>query len=193
MEKSEMSSIVKKPLRSGIFSKSLFMEEYILNGRNRSTPTIFRIIQSDYAALLAALFPVMCWGLYLALMVFGALPGRHGRGTITAAEGGPFFLGLAIVALVIGLPLLIWRIRFVQNVFARGVEVEGKIVDVSFYRDRGRVRYAYEYQGRTYERGNAVSGNKRTRALAPGAKVAVAVDPLRPKRAFIRDLYLGEV
>ena len=106
------------------------------------------------------------------------------------AEAASFFLYLAIAATVIGIPLLIWRIRTFQSHFARGVEVAGKVIAIGFRRDRGRIEYAYSYQGQTYQGANAIHKISKTRHLKPGDEITLLVDPDKPKRAFVRDIYV---
>ncbi|TEU11420.1 MAG: DUF3592 domain-containing protein [Anaerolineales bacterium] len=158
-------------------------------GQEIRQPSPLRIIQSDYVALLAALFPIVSWVMYVATAYFGFFPGLRGRDPLTGADA-PFFLYLGIITTLIGIPLLVWRIRSFQAMFTRGVEVPGRITNISFYRDRGRVEYAYTYQGQTYQGGNAVRKTGRTKALQPGGEVVLIVDRDNPKRALIRDLYV---
>ncbi|MGE5597915.1 MAG: DUF3592 domain-containing protein [Bacteroidota bacterium] len=158
-------------------------------GETRRSPSLTRIISTDYPAMLAVLFPVVAWGIYAALRIFGRLPDRHGR-MVSSAEAGPFFFYVGLAALVIGVPLLVMRVRTLRGAFSRGIETEGLITNLYFHRDRGRVEYTYEYQGRTYKRRNAINRNNRTRKLVMGTKTVVVVDPDKPERAFIKALYL---
>ena len=64
----------------------------------RQQPSLVRIIQSDYLALLSVVVPVVMWVLYLAGEYFGFLPGFRGREPNPGARA-PFFLYLAIILL----------------------------------------------------------------------------------------------
>ena len=152
-------------------------------------PSLFRIIYIDYTAFLTAMFPLVVWVIYALLIYLKVIPGLGERDPLTSTDA-PFFFGLAVVATLIGLPLLVWRIRTIQAVFARGVEVRAQITSASFYRDRGRVNYIYDYQGQTYESGNGVMKTRRTQYLEPGHEVILVVAPENPKKAFIRELYV---
>jgi hypothetical protein len=152
-----------------------------VNPPNHS-PSFFSIVQADYVALLSFLFPIAMWGLFIFNRYIASGPDR--------ADAASFFLRLAIAATVIGIPLLIWRIRTFQAHFARGVEVAGKVTGIGFRRDRGRIEYAYSYQGQTYHGANAIHKISKTRYLKPGDEVALLVDPDNPKRAFVRDIYI---
>ena len=151
---------------------------------------MLKIIQVDYTALLAALFPIVIWGLYIAISYLGFLPGLRGHDPIHDAQGAPTFFYMGIVALVICIPILIWRVRTIQGAFVNGVTVSGQITNIGFHRDRGRVQYSYTYEGQVYQAGNAIHKTKHTKALNSGDAITVIVDPTNPKTAYIQELYL---
>lgn len=127
-------------------------------------PSVIRIIESDYTALSAVLFPTIIWVMYVAIEYFGFFPSFRGRDSLTG-ESAPFFLNFAIIVTLICIPLLIWRVHFFKKLFSKGVEVPGLIANIWFHRDRGRVEYTYTYQGKTYHRGNAIMKSGRTKTL----------------------------
>lgn len=152
-------------------------------------PSIFRIIQSDYIAMLALLVPLVFLGMYVVIAVFGFFPGLRGRDPIMA-DGAPFFFWGTIIAALAGLPLAYWRVKIVRDVFKRGVEVPGVVLDVKFFRDRGSVSYQYPYNGQTLVGFNAISKNSRTTALRKDAPIVLIVDKETPAKAFVRDQYV---
>jgi hypothetical protein len=154
-------------------------------------PSVFRVVQSDYLALILAGFPAVAWGMYIVIAVFGFFPGMRGHDPIRGTEGAPFFLGMAVVATVVMIPLLLWRLKSFQATFARSDEVVGRITSISFFRDRGRIEYSYVANGQIYNGWNAIMKNKRTTSLSEGDEVVLLVDRTDPKRALIRDLYTG--
>jgi hypothetical protein len=156
----------------------------------KAKPSIVRIIQSDYLALIGVLFPVVALILYICVAYFGFFPGFRGHDPILGTEGAPLFFYLFIVGMAIGVPLEIWRIRSIQKIFSKSVEVIGQVTNISFYRDRGRVEYSYRYQDQAYSGGNAIMKTGKTKQLHPGSQVALLVNPDEPKRALIRDLYI---
>ncbi len=157
----------------------------------RRRPSLVRIILSDYIAFLAVLFPLVFWGIFIATAFFGGAPALRGRGgrDPIPPEAAPFFLYASLIVTLLGVAILIWRIRSFQSVFTRGVSVPGRILRVSLARDRGRVEYQYSYQDQTYRAAHAVHKAGRARALRPNDAVTVVVDPENPRRAFIHDLY----
>jgi hypothetical protein len=157
---------------------------------NKSKPSIVRIIQSDFLALLGVLVPVVSLIMYICVAYFGYFPGLRGRDPIQGTEGAPLFLYMFIFGLLFGLPLAFWRIRSIQQMFAKSVEIVGQITTISFYKDRGRVEYAYTYQNQNYSGGNAIMKTGKTQQLTSGSQVVLLVNPDEPKRALIRDLYI---
>lgn len=143
----------------------------------KPTPSLLRIIQVDYLASLGVIAPVVIWGMALAFLWFDP-------------EAAASFRIIAPAVTVIGLTVLLWRVRTILTIFGEGAEEPGVISSIGFFRGRGRVEYVYTFQGRKLLGGNAVQSNKYTRALAQGQAVTVLVDRLNPKRALVRELYL---
>jgi hypothetical protein len=156
---------------------------------NISQPSVARIVKSDYVALLTVLSPVVFWLMYLALAYFGYLPNPRGRKPLSDSDA-PFFLKLALITTFICLPLLIWRVRHFQTVFANGEAVNGRIAKVSFFRDRGRIEFTYTYAGRQYHAKNALHKTKEATAFKEGDEVVIVVSRSNPKRSYIRDLFV---
>ena len=142
-------------------------------------PSLLKIVTIDYIAFLGWLFPIVMWGIYVALIVLGNVK-------INDFTLPVIFAVISVVALAI----LIWRIQVFNTIFSDGIETTATINNVSFFRDRGRVDYVYTYQGQKYVSGNAIHKVKHTLALKVGGQVVLMVDRNNPKRAFIRDLYM---
>lgn len=155
-----------------------------------SKPSLVRIIQSDYLAMVGALAPAVFLAGYLATVYFGLLPNFRGTDPVQGSAGAPFFFYGFLVTLGVGIPAVSWRYRFFSHLFATGVAVPGRVEAVDFIRDRGRVVYRYEYEGKGYSGANAVMRNARTRKLVPGMGITLLVDQNDPSRALIRDLYV---
>lgn len=143
----------------------------------KPTPSLWRIIQVDYAASISVIFPLVAWGLAVVARFFDP-------------EAAAFFLSAAPIVTVVGLTLLWWRTRLIRQVFTEGEETPGVLITIGFFRGRGRAEYVYTYQSRKYQSGNAIQASAITRALIPSQAVTVMVDRSNPKRAFLRELYL---
>lgn len=152
-------------------------------------PSLRSIIWTDYTAFLALLFPLMAWALYLLLAGFSSPFDPAGETALAAQENLRLFY-ISVAVTVVGLPLLAWRVLMIRAVFSDGQQASGQIDSVYFYRDRGRVKYTYTFQGQTYTSGAALHRTSKTRDLQPGDQVNLVVDRNKPRRAFIREIYL---
>ena len=141
------------------------------------SPSLFRVISTDYPSLISALFPIIFGG-FTAYFFF------------TGNDSLQLFLLLTIVVTVLGIPFLIQRYRMISSVLAEGVQVPGVVTHIRFFRGRGRVEYSYTAQGEKQMSGNAINKNNHTKELKVGQTVKVSVDRNNPRRAFIREIYL---
>jgi hypothetical protein len=155
----------------------------------RNAPT-GRILKNDYPSLLMVMFIALVWILPILGAIFGFLPKRRGGG-ITDVD--PTMLTVMIVVGVVVTLLCGWfaskRIADVKRIISSGPEVTGQIQSIDFYKDRGRVEYDYEYEGKSYHAGNAIWKNRETTALNDGDEITLILDLDNPSRAFIAALY----
>ena len=140
-------------------------------------PSLFRVISVDYPSLLSILFPVIFWSVTAYYFY-------------TGNDSMQLFALLSVGATVLGIPCLFWRFYIISSVFEDGLEVQGMIMGVGFFRGRGRVDYTYMHQGQKYISGNAINRSKYTKGLQGGQQVTILVDRNSPKRAFVKDIYL---
>jgi hypothetical protein len=134
---------------------------------------------------LAVIAPLIGIVLYVLTGVFGFHIFRRGQDVTDA----PLTLGMALIATAIGVPLLFWRLKSIQSLFERAIEVPGNIVSANFHRGRGRIEFSYFLQGEEYRGGVAVQENYTVGRLLSRDEVIVVVDPSNPKKAFLRDLF----
>lgn len=140
-------------------------------------PQWYRILQIDSIAFITALFPLVFWGFYFGLPLFGD------PAPITA-----FWVDVAVT--VIALVALGARLALIYCIFAHGEDTSGTVQSVTFFRDRGWVEVAYVFRGESLRSRSALMKTRRTAALKEGAPVQLLVDTEHPQRALIRDLYL---
>ncbi len=140
-------------------------------------PALFRVISVDYLCLLSVLFPVVFW-IYSVYCFY------------TKNDSSQLFVLLSTGLSLVGIPLLFWRYRLISAVFDDGIETQGTITGVRFFRGRGRVDYAYSFQGQKFVSGNSVNRTKSTSALRDGQQVTILMDRNDPQRAFVKEIYL---
>ncbi len=151
------------------------------------TPSVLRIIWTDYFARLAAIFvfPILA----LLIVIFG-IPIMIEPGLIPPIEVLLVMLACTAFWFLIFGGALALRISTIRSTFNDGQEVNGQITEVVLDRDLGRVKYTYIYMGTPYTCSNRIAKNGRTRQLVVGSQVVVMVDTGDPRRAFLRDIYL---
>jgi hypothetical protein len=141
-------------------------------------PSIERIFFTDYITTFSAISVLFALGFF----AFDRL--------IKSFELGDQFPIIIGSVCIIGIALIIWRIRLITSAFEFGWEVEGDIVGISFFRDRGSVTYIYMVQGERFQTSNAIMKHRLTKSLVQGQKVVIVANKDNPKVAFIRDIYV---
>jgi hypothetical protein len=85
---------------------------------------------------------------------------------------------------------LAWRrVSGIRRAISSGPEVKGRVLGIWFQKDRGQVGYEYEYGGETHQSASAIWRNAETESLQVGDEVTLIVDPEKPARAFLAQLY----
>jgi len=147
-----------------------------------------KVILTDYVAFLLVIAAPISVALLVGAMLFGGLPRRSG-GFVAFSDIRLILLVLATAVTIVTVPFLVRRVASFQQLFEAGREVPGAITTIWFVKDRGRVEYEFELEGKRYAAWNAVMKNKATAALHEGQAVMVLVDANNPKRSAIRHLY----
>lgn len=151
--------------------------------------SIHRVLTVDYCSFLCLVVPVVFAGLFLFLYAIAHFV-PFGRITPDSV-----FVEIcryqSIAAILLAIPILVWRLRIFTRVFGGGENVSALITNVVLHRDRGWVNYTYLFKGQKYQSGNAVHRTRRVNMLLPGHETVLVVDSANPKRAFIKDLYVA--
>lgn len=85
---------------------------------------------------------------------------------------------------------LVWRISRVAKLFAHGQLAVGEVTQLSITKDRGRLEFEFEYQGKPISTWTPVHKTKAVLSLTPGTVVEVLFDTSRrPTRAIVKHLY----
>ncbi len=142
-------------------------------------PPLSRIINTDWPALAATL------GVPIALAIGWAhplfFPSTDSRYWLLIHIGVPASLACTI--------LLLWRVIRVRNLFRGGRRLVAHITQVQLAKDRGRVDFEYQLEGKVVSSWQPVHQTNRVRSLAPGQQVTALVSSTRPKTAIVKDLF----
>lgn len=135
-----------------------------------------KVISTDWPTLAATLGIPIIWAMHFGFLYL--------RPTVLPL---PIWFPVAISAGLIA--WLVWRIRRVARLFAHGQVISGRVTYLSIAKDRGRLEFAFEYQGKLISTWTPVHKTKAVLALAPGAMVEVLFDTSHPTRAIVKHLY----
>ncbi len=154
-------------------------------------PSFFNVMKNDYLSFLAIILPIVGWGIYIAVAFFGVSFTNRRSGSVVGGSGNNYgFIIIAFVFSIIGIILLYWRVSSIQQIFKSGVRVIGKITDVSFFKDRGRIEFSYNYSRQNFQKGSAIMKNSKTQSYRNGDEVVLIIDSNDPNRVLIQDLYI---
>lgn len=138
--------------------------------------SLSKLLSTDFPALAASLGIPINW-----LVHFGFPYLRPTESPLS------FWFPVSIpVVLVI---LLGWRISRIARLFAHGQLAVGFVTRLNIARDRGRLEFMFEYQGKPISTWTPIDKTKAVLLLVPGTVVDVLFDPSYPTRAIVKDLY----
>lgn len=153
-------------------------------------PSGFQILKNDMLGFLALIAPFIMWGVYIAMTVFGVSFTSKRSGTVMKNGDGSGAILFATIVVTIGCAaLLAWRISAISQLFEKGERVVGKVIDISFFKDRGRIEFSYSYQRQNFQNGSAIMKNSKTQSYRNGDDVVLLIDPTNPNKVLIEDLY----
>lgn len=144
---------------------------------NNQQPSILKIIWVDFWAMVSAIFLIIVPVMYL---YFAYVDGHLSENLIWT------ILGLLAIS-IFGLAS---RYISIVSLYNSGLEAKATISEISFFRDRGHIKYIYSFQGQKYASQMRVMKNKITTRYEIGNEVDVIVDGGNPKKSIIKDLFV---
>lgn len=134
----------------------------------------------------------LVWNDWPALASFMAVPitwGIHFGFPLTQRGAAPLPLWIPVVASVALVAVLVWRIRRVNWFFSNGVAVVGVITDLFIAKDRGRLEFEFEVEGKRVASWMPIHKTKSVLSLSPGEPVDLLFDETKPTSAIVKGLY----
>ncbi len=134
---------------------------------------LINALKHDYALLGSTIFSVFL----LILIIYSA-----------------FINDIKMLIILVSIELVfmcLWAIRFsyLASFFKNSIESKGKIIDIWFYKDRGRVTFVYQIDDMLFKRGMAIMKTKHTKSFQKGQEVDLLVNSNAHKKAIIKVLY----
>ena len=138
--------------------------------------SLSKVLSTDWPALAASFGIPIIWAIHFVF--------PHLR---QAAFPLPLWLPAGISAALI--IWLVWRISRIARLFAHGQLATGQVTDLILAKDRGRLEFAFEYQGKRVSTWIPIHQTKAVLSLTPGTTVEVLFDKNHPARAIVKHLY----
>ena len=149
----------------------------------RITPSFFQIMFSDYLALLGITIPLIIWSMILANRVLGLFPEFNGPG------GATFLFYFGWTTVLIGLPIAFYQTIRLRRLLQQGERVSGEISTIHYYRYRCRVAYRFVLAGELQQGAQHIFKGLKARRLRAPSAITVVVDPNKPDRSTVVDLF----
>ena len=143
---------------------------------NDKGPSIFKVIWIDYWAFVSVMLCLIAVGMYVYDRFFSRNLSQS-------------FSWFSLGVLILGLFGLAWRYVSIVSLYNSGLEAKATVSEVSFFRDRGYIKYIYPYENKKYASHMTVMKNTTTARYQVGNQIEVIVDRENPKRSMIKDLF----
>ena len=143
---------------------------------NDNQPSTIKILWNDYVAFLAAIYCLMAPGLYI-------------YDTYFANKLISNMLWITTAIFIVAFFFLIYRYFTILSLYNNGLEAKAIITEIGFFRDRGIIKYNFQFNGQNYASHMRVMKNKKTTSYQVGMEIKVIVDRENPKRSLIKELF----
>ncbi|MCI0587468.1 MAG: hypothetical protein L0323_11570 [Planctomycetes bacterium] len=152
--------------------------------------TLWKILRHDPHWFPMVAFGIVLFAFSLLVWITGRMPGGRGRPArpVDPEEARAFLsvAALLMASLCAIAGLRAWRIR---GLFEVGDVVQATVERVTYAKGTSRVRFDYEHRGTRCSLRRSIRKSARARALKPGDSLAILVDPDRPRRVVLAELY----
>lgn len=138
-----------------------------------------KVVVTDWPALAASLGIPIIWVIHLA---FSFLQ----KSALPISLWLPASISLGLIA------WLVWRISRVARLFAQGQLAIGQVTGLVLAKDRGRLEFSFDYQGKRVSTWMPIHQTKAVLLLTPGTVVEVLFDKHQPARAIVKQLFWSE-
>lgn len=138
--------------------------------------SIKKIILNDWPALTSAVGIPIIWGIHYAFPYLR--PGAvHLPSWLPLLISAAFALTLAD------------RISHIARLFEHGIPARAVVTGLRIVRDRGRLEFAFEYDGRRFASWMPVHKTEQVMTLIPGTAIEVLFNREKPEQAIVKSLF----
>lgn len=135
-----------------------------------------KLVWNDWPALASSIAVPITWAIHFGFPLLQ-------RGATPLPLWFPAGASVALVA------VLAWRIRRVNWFFSNGTPVVGVITDLLIVKDRGRLEFEFEVDGKRVFSWTPIHKTKSVLSFSPGDRVDLLFDETKPTRAIVKGLY----
>ena len=153
------------------------------------TASLRRVFKHDYPCFTLTLVGSLLVVFTVIISVTGDVPSKRKSRKADPAFARGALVVTAGAAAVLG-TLAVGRWSRIRRIVAAGQETDATVLKITFFKDRARVEFEYDWEGTRHVGRHAVMKTDETRALVAGVRLRLAVDPLKPSRAIPVDLFV---
>lgn len=100
------------------------------------------------------------------------------------------FLWMTGISCMVAILTIIWRVKYVTEVFKNGVVIQAQVIDSSHHKSALHLRLGYTYLGQRHDKKLAQVITSKTKKLLHQTEIALVIDQFNPDHILIRDVYL---
>jgi hypothetical protein len=158
------------------------------------SPTLSKIVFTDYLCLLLIVTPIILVGLLGGLVYSGRFDvisaiSRLSSFSEDALDMNNMFFLCGVLLVLIAPFFLMLRIGKIRRIFRDGVECEGVVVFIRQFRDRGRIEFEFLHEDSIIRAAHPVHLTKSVKERYEGEEVTVFYLPEKPKSACIMEIF----
>lgn len=187
---SSAGSQICKNCKADISSQTFTKPTTSTSQRKIQKPSLKAIISNDQLiVLIGIILPVVMWGIYIAMNVFGFTFTSKRSGTEIMADDSGWQIFLPIGFTILGLIVTTLRINHINNIFKNGIQIVGEIIEITFVKDRGSIIYSYNWNGNNFKGYNSVMKNSSTENFQNGQSISIILNSEKPNQSLPANLY----
>jgi hypothetical protein len=167
----------------------------------KRVPNLKKIIMTDYFAMMIFAIIIVASFFIILVTLKGKIPDirpylSQGRGIVNYIKDINYSNKAILLSIIVGIPVLIFRVNRIKSLFKSGVEVKGKVLrsrlsTIARGSTKFIIEFKYNYHGQDYETETTLAfTNRKGRLVQSGQDITVLVDNNNPKKAIIKDLYM---
>lgn len=155
----------------------------------RRIPAVWKVVQHDNPTFLLASAGVILVAMALFLKTTGTFPSSRHSDVHVDPQTATSILGSALLVVgVLWIPAM-FRILRIRGLFESGNEVRATVRKIRRFKGYCTIDLDFLFGGRVCSGRSTIRRSAKARAIGLGSKVGVIVDPSKPSRLVLADLY----